>query len=312
MRIVSLLPSVTEICFALGLGDQLCAVTHECDYPPAARSKPHATRSVLPPGITDSAEIDRRITERVLSGESIYELDVPLLQRLAPDLILTQELCEVCAVSYEDVLRVARRLPGPPRVVSIEPRSVGEVLASIRTVGALTGREAVADAVVRALEHRIQAIRERIPPRAARPRVVCLEWLDPPMVGGHWVPEMVALAGGADALGRAGEPSRRVSWQEVLDAEPEVLVLMPCGYGLEQTIAESARLHDRPGLDALPAVRRGHVYAVDGSSYFNRPGPRLVGGIEILAGVLFPEAFARIGPPGAARAISLAAGEVAR
>lgn len=316
MKIVSLLPSITEICYALGLDEQLVAVTHECDYPPAAELKPRATRNVLPPGDRTSAEIDRLVTERVLDGKSIYELDVPLLERLAPDLILTQALCDVCAVSYEDVLAVARKLPGPPRIVSVEPRTVDEVLDSIRLVGELTGRAITAAAVVAALRGRIAYIRGLIERVAAPRRVVCLEWLDPPMVGGHWVPEMVALAGGEDQLGRAGEPSSRIEWEELHAAEPDALVLMPCGYNLEQTVAEAERLIAAGGfptfLTEIPAVRNGQVFAVDGSGHFNRPGPRIVGGIEILAGILHPEAFARIGPPGTVRPVQLRGAEPVR
>lgn len=317
MKIVSLLPSTTEICYALGLADHLAAVTHECDYPPAARAKPYITRNVLPPGITDSAEINRLITERILEGQSIYELDVALLGKIEPDLILTQELCAVCAVSYEDVKAIASRLPKPPRVVSVEPRSVDEVLESIRTVGNLTGRGETAEAVVGALRRRIEHIRGRLDHGAPRRRVVCLEWLDPPMVGGHWVPEMVALAGGQDMLGEPGQPSFRVDWEQVRDAAPEALVLMPCGYDLEQTTAEAERLAESTSaypafLEDIPAVRNGQVYAVDGSGFFNRPGPRLVGGIEILASILHPEAFARIGPPGTVQTVQLRSPEAVR
>lgn len=303
MRIVSLLPSTTEICFALGLGDHLAAVTHECDYPPGALTKPRITRNVLPEGLTDGAEIDERINQLMLDGKSIYELDQARLEEIQPTLILTQELCTVCAVAYEDVVAMTRHLPGPPQVVSIEPRTVDQVLESILTVGELTGRSATASAVVRALHSRINHIAARIdrtqPPR----RVVCLEWLDPPMVAGHWVPEMVALAGGEDLLGQAGEPSFRVTWEQIHEASPDVLVLMPCGFDLQGTIAEVERLLSKretlPAfLDEIPAVREERVFAVDGSSYFNRPGPRIVGGVEILAGILHPQGFARIGPPG--------------
>ena len=312
MKIVSLLPSTTEICYALGLADQVVAVTHECDYPPAAAARPHATRNVLPLGISDSAEIDRLVTQRVLEGGSIYALDVPLLERLAPDLILTQALCEVCAVSYEDVVAIARHLPGAPAVASIEPRTVEEILDSIRTVGQLAGRVETADAVVSALRARIAFLGERLAVSAHRPSVVCLEWLDPPMVAGHWVPEMVELAGGRDALGRAGEPAVRVDWEEIRAAEPDALVLMPCGYGLEATLCEVERLLEGPAgwpplPDDLPAIRAERVYAVDGSGYFNRPGPRVVGGIEILAGILHPEALSSAGPPESVHAVSLRA-----
>ena len=306
MRIVSLLPSITEICYALGLGDQVVAVTHECDFPPAATKKPQITRNVLPPGITDSAEIDRLVRERVSQGLPIYALDVALLAQLDPDLILTQELCPVCAVSYEDVMTIARTLPRMPKVISIEPTSVDGVLESIRTVGAATDRAGVADSVVDALRHRINWITQRISEVGGSPRrVVCLEWLSPLMIGGHWVPEMVTLAGGNDVLGVAGTPTAVIDWEQVVKAAPDVLVLMPCGNGLEHTVGEAAILRDLPNLEAVPAVRHEQVYAVDGSSYFNRPGPRLVTGIEILAEIFHPEAFGGISPEHAMQLVQL-------
>ena len=300
MRIVSLLPSATELCYALGLGDQLAAVTHECDFPEAALAKPHATRNVLPAGLDDPAEIDRQVAERVVEGLPIYELDVALLQRIDPDLILTQRLCEVCAVSYEDVLAVARQLPHEPRIVSLEPHSLDEMLESLTQLGEITGRAATAAAVVTALRQRLQWVASLLP-SGVRPRVACLEWLDPPMAGGHWVPEMVELAGGEDVLGRRGRPSHYLRWEEIVAAQPEVLVLMPCGYDLPRSVQEAERLRTRPELAELPAVRSGNVYAVDGSGYFNRPGPRLVEGVVMLAGLLHPEAFGSAGFGGAQR-----------
>ena len=303
MRIVSLLPSATEMCYALGLGEQLHAVTHECDYPRAARSKPPATRNVLPEGIESAAEIDRLVAERVAAGLPIYELDVPLLEEIAPDLILTQELCPVCAVSYQDVLAVARQLPGEPQVVSLEPTSLDAMLADIARLGALTGRAGCAGAVTAALRQRLDWIAACLTEDEREPvPVVCLEWLDPPMVGGHWVPEMVELAGGRDLLGRSGQPSRYVSWDEIVEAQPEVLVLMPCGYDLESTVAQAELLRRAPRARELPAVRRGQVYAVDGSGYFNRPGPRLVQGVALLAAILHPELFDGL-DAGAARCV---------
>ncbi len=306
MRIISLLPSITEICYALGLGDQVVAVTHECDFPAAATRKPQITRNVLPAGITDSAEIDRLVRERVSQGLPIYEMDVGLLRELEPDLILTQELCPVCAVSYDEVLELARTLPRMPRVISIEPTSLTGVLDSIRTVGAATGREGVATSVVDALQHRIDWIRRRVSDVAGSPRrVVCLEWLSPLMIGGYWVPEMVALAGGQDVLGSTGAPTTVIDWDDVVNAAPDVLILMPCGDGLEHTVTEARLLRDLPRLDDVPAVRHEQVYAVDGSSYFNRPGPRLVTGIEILAEIFHPEAFDGIAPECAMQPVQL-------
>lgn len=306
MRIVSLLPSITEICFALGLAEQLVAVTHECDYPPAARRRARITRSVLPTGISDPVEIDRLIAERVRAGLPIYEIDQELLEELSPDLILTQALCAVCAVSYDDVLAAAAQLPKQPKIVLIEPHSVDDVLASIKTIGGLTRRSATAAAIVQALQQRINWIGRRLAEaNAAERRVVCLEWLDPPLAGGHWVPEMVQLAGGRDMLGRMHQDSHRIDWQQVIDAKPEVLVLMPCGYDLPQTVEEAARLRDMPELRAIPAVRHGQVFAVDATGYFSRPGPRLVGGIEILGGILHPEALGGTGPENSAQSVPL-------
>ena len=308
MRIVSLLPSLTEICCALGLVDELVAVTHECDYPPPVRAKPKITRSVLPPGLRQ-AEIDRAVRELVRSGQPLYQLDIERLAQLRPHLILTQALCPVCAVSYEDVVGIARALPQRSEVLSVEPHTLREVLDSILLVGEHTGRRATAAAVVGSLEHRIGSVRQRLEEVEREPGVVCLEWLDPPMVAGHWVPEMVKLAGGRDLLGQPGAPSFTVTWEDVLAASPEVLVLMPCGYDLAGARAVATDLGQVPGLLDTPAVASGRVYAVDASSYFSRPGPRLVTGLEILAGILHPAAFARFGPPESASPIRFAAPE---
>jgi iron complex transport system substrate-binding protein len=311
VRIVSLLPSLTEICYLLGLDEQVVAVTHECDYPPASRTKPWITRSVLPHGITDSAEIDRLVKEKTAAGEPLYTLDTDLLASLRPDLILTQELCHVCAVSYDDVLAIARRLTPRPTVVSIEPKTLDEVLGPILQVGELTGRRVTAKAAVRALRQRLGRLGEHVARSGSRPRLACLEWLDPPMVGGHWVPEMVERAGGVDPLGRAGQPSFEVEWRDVVETRPEAIVLMPCGYDLERTVAETERLlaagRSFPTeLRRTPAVRDGQVYAVDGSGYFSRPGPRLFAGVDILAGILHAEMMADDIPTGAVERVRLA------
>jgi iron complex transport system substrate-binding protein len=284
MRIISLLPSTTEICYALGLDEELVGVTHECDYPPAAQDKPHLTRNVLPPGDYTSAEIDRMIAERVLHGAPIYDLDTDLLATLEPDLILTQELCDVCAVSYDDVLAAARALPKVPHVASIEPRSIDDILASIEDIAALAGVPQRGRRVVTALRERLAAVCNSV--SVTQPRVLCLEWLDPPMVGGHWVPEMVRLAGGQDVLGPEGGPSVPVSWEAIQSAEPEVVILMPCGYDLPTTVEKARELDAVPAWHTLPAVRAGRVHPVDGSAYFNRPGPRVIDGIELLARLL--------------------------
>lgn len=304
MRIVSLLPSVTEICFTLGLSGRVVGVTHDCDYPPAARHKPQVTRSLLPPDITDSAEVNRFISERSQEGEPLYELDIDKLAELDPKLIFTQELCDICAVSKSDLLAAAKRLPTPPRVVSIDPRTLDEALEAVQEIGDLTGRPCTAGAVVRALRQRVRYINEHVDRLAIPRRIVCLECLDPPMAAGLWVPEMVEIAGGEDMLGRAGEPSYEVDWQQVVDAAPEALILMPRGYSLGRTVREVPTLPGLLRLAGVPAVQHEQVYAVDGS-YFNRPGPRLVGGIEILAGIIHPEAFARIGSPGSIQSVHI-------
>jgi iron complex transport system substrate-binding protein len=289
VRIVSLLPSATEIAFALGLGDQVVAVSHECDYPPEARQRPAVTRSPLHGHHLSSREIDRRTTEQLHEGGTLYFLDAEHLAALAPDLILTQELCHVCAVAQPEVERAVRVLGSAPRVLSLEPNTLADVLGTIEAVGAATGREAAAAALVGQLRARVAAVRAATATVATRPRVFCMEWTDPPWVAGHWIPEMVEIAGGTDVLGPPASPSVRVEWERVREAAPEVLVAMPCGYDLARTLAERPVLAALPGWDSLPAVQAGRAYAVDGSAYFNRPGPRLVDGLELLAHILHPE-----------------------
>jgi iron complex transport system substrate-binding protein len=315
MRIVSLLPSLTEICFALGLGNDLVAVTHECDYPSRARTLPFITKSILPPDLRDSAEIDRQVKAALEQGKALYKLDVEKLHDLRPHLILTQELCHVCAVSFDDVKAIAGQIEPAPEVVSIEPNTLEDVLESITRIGALTDRQETAAALVEALQTPLDLIREHVSRTDYRPRIVCLEWLDPPMVAGHWVPEMVQIAGGVDPLGRPGEASFEVTWQDVIDSQPDTMVLMPCGYGLADTVAETERLVDAGDrlpdhLDRIPAVREGHVYAVDGSGYFNRPGPRVIVGTEILAGILHAEMASSHIPPGTVEPVHLHAAGV--
>ncbi|MBI2955794.1 MAG: cobalamin-binding protein [Acidobacteria bacterium] len=285
MRICSFLPSATEMVYALGLGDELAGVTYECDYPPAARAKPVVVHTRLAPTAT-SAAVDRQVAEFVARGESLYRVDLQALAALQPDLIITQDLCHVCAASPGDLVDALARLPCPPQVLSLSPRTLAEVLGDIRRLGEATERGAAAEKLVAELEERIRRVEEAVASAKQRPRVACLEWLDPPYVAGHWVPEMVEKAGGVDALGRVGEPSRRVSWEEVLTSRPDVIVVMPCGYRLAQTVAECRGVRFPPGWDALPAVRAGRVFAVDANSYFSRPGPRLVRGLQLLASVL--------------------------
>ena len=268
--------------FALGLGSDVIAVTHECDYPPAALELPKITRDVLPPGLS-AAEIDAAVKERMLHGESIYELDAEQLHDLRPDLIVTQALCAVCAVSYDDVRAIAEELESRPRVVSLDPHTVGEVLGDARTLAEATDRRDAAVELVHDAGARIDRIRLAVR-GARRPRVVALEWLDPPFAAGHWIPQLIEFAGGDDVLGFAGEPSEQRRWEEVAAAQPDVAIVMPCGYDAEIAHRE-AEMH----RDQLAALGAGEVVAVDAAAYFSRPGPRIVDGLELLAHIIHPE-----------------------
>ncbi len=282
MRIVSLVPSATEMMFALGLGPDLVAVTHECDYPPAARELPKITRNVLPEGLT-SAQIDAAVKEHTLAGESIYQLDDVALEELRPDLIVTQAVCSVCAVSYDDVRSIAQQLDPRPRVISLDPRTLGEVLGDARTLAQATGRRDAAVELVRDASDRIDRIRLAVR-RAKRPRVAALEWLDPPFAAGHWTPQLIDYAGGEDVLGFPGEHSEEVSWDTVEASQPDVVIVMPCGYHAEIAHRE-AEMH----RDQLAAIGAGEVVAVDAAAYFSRPGPRIIDGLELLGHILHPE-----------------------
>lgn len=289
MRIVSLLPSATDIVCALGLRDALVGRTHECDWPPEVTDVPAMTRDTLATHEMSSGEIHEAIGGAVHSGSSVYALDGDALERAKPDLVLTQELCDVCAVSYTEVTDAARLLESDVRVVSLEPRSISDVLGHVELVGELCGVPQRAKEVTDELRERLGALR-RVTGRRPRPRVFCCEWLDPIFSAGHWVPEQAEVAGGEEVLGPRGEPSREIPWDRVVETSPEALVLMPCGMPIDRTLAELGALTGRPGYDDLPAVRDGQVWAVDGSSFFNRPGPRLVRGAEILCGLLHPDA----------------------
>jgi len=296
MRIVSLLPSATEIVYALGLGDALVGVTHECDFPADARTKPVLTASALPHA-PSPGDIDRHVRRSIHAGSSLYTLDADLLDRLAPDLILTQELCEVCAVSYEIVASAAKRLRGDPRIVSLEPSSLDDVYATIETVGDLTGTRARAHAVVGALRDRARALAGRVAGRVP-PRTLVLEWTDPPMGAGHWTPELVELAGGTPLLGDAGSNSRTLRWEEIAAADPDAVIVAPCGFDLPTTERACAALRDNTVWRGLRAVRAGRAYAVDGNAFVNRPGPRLVDSAEIFAAALHGEALGAAAPAG--------------
>ncbi len=296
MRIVSLVPSATEMLFALGLGADVMAVTHECDYPPAALQLPKVTRDVLPGGL-DAAQIDAAVKERTLAGESIYELDAEALHDLAPDLIVTQTLCSVCAVSYDDVQAIAQEISSRPRVISLDPHTVGEVLDDARTLAQATGRDDAAAELVRDAAQRIDRVRVAVKD-ARRPRVVALEWLDPPFAAGHWTPQLISFAGGDDMLGLPGESSEEHSWAAVEAAQPDIVIVMPCGYDA-QIAHREAEVH----RDQLAALGAGEVVAVDASAYFSRPGPRIVEGLELLAHILHPELLASA--PGLALSVDL-------
>jgi iron complex transport system substrate-binding protein len=286
VRIVSLLPAATDLVVTLGLAGDLVGRTHECDWPPGALE--HAavvTRTALADGLT-SREISAAVAaDRVHAGSSLYALDEAALAALDPDLILTQELCEVCAVSYGRVADAVRVAETGPRLVSLEPTTLAEVLGTLTTVGALTGRSAEAALALADAERRLAAVAAAVAGRP-RPRVVVLEWLDPVWPVGHWVPEQVAAAGGTEVLGTAGAHTDPVEWDAVLAAAPEVLVLAPCGFPPQRTLADLPALAARPGWSSLPAVRAGRVWVVDGPAYYNRPGPRVVRGVEVLAHVL--------------------------
>ena len=303
MRIASLLPSATEIVYALGLGDELVGVTHECDWPPEATTKPVLTRSVHDLGARTPGEIHGLVEGTIHGGSSLYELDEAALADVRPELILTQELCRVCAVSYREVNAVARAIDADITVVSLEPSSIEGILETITTVGAMTEAEDEAIEVVEELRARLADVTQRVLDRRdgghRGPRVVAVEWLDPPFASGHWVPEQVRRAGGWELLGREGERSVETTWHAIAEVDPDRLVLMPCGYHVEDGLAAWRATPRPPGWEELTAVRSGDVRLVDGSAYFSRPGPRVVDGVELLAELFDPEGFPGLAPDGA-------------
>ena len=293
VRICSFIPSATETIFALGLGSQLFGVTHECDFPEAAREKPRLTRSLIDPSLASSSrKIDDQVAKSLGSGGGIYELDFAALRDARPDIIFTQELCEVCAVSYGEIFRAAKRLPKKPEIVSLDTFSLGDILRSIKVVGERCGRKSEADRLVRDLENRIEratalcgALLEN--GRMKRKRVFFMEWVDPIMTCGHWIPELLRRAGSEDEFGRDGKNSLRITWEEVRRYAPEYVIVAPCGFGVERAEEEARRfLANLDGWKELPAAKLGNVWATDGNAYFSRPGPRTVDGLEILATML--------------------------
>jgi iron complex transport system substrate-binding protein len=304
-RIVSFLPSATEIVCALGLEDDLVGITHECDYPPSVTAKPVVVSSAVPMEKMTEAEIDKAVSERVRAGLSVYQVDEVLLRQLAPDLILAQDLCAVCAPSGNEVSRALNVLPKKPEVLYLTPKSVRGILQNLRDVGVVAGRLEAAERWIEAANKKLERIADTSRALLSRPRVFCMEWLDPLYCSGHWVPEMVRIAGGVDEISREGSDSIRVPWQDVLAWSPEIMIVMPCGYHLEKVIALAAKLRTLPGWGDLPAVRNRQVFAVDASSYFARPGPRVVEGTELLAHLIHPEAFGWHGPQCAYQKLNL-------
>ncbi len=300
MRIVSFLPSATEILFALGLGEDIVAVTFECDYPAAARTKPKVVHSHLAPGLTP-AEIDAIVRAEGAQGRSLYFVDLPQLQALAPDLIVLQDLCRVCAIDSPTLARDMSQLPSRPQVLSLSAHTLEGVFREIEFVGEATGRTQQADALTASLRTRVsqaQQLAEKHAPAPRRPTILALEWLDPFFQGGHWIPEMISLAGGDPVLARAGEKSIRLTWEQVAAADPDIIVAMPCGYDLPATVAQYRAVAMPTGWQELSAVQQGNVYAVDGSAFFSRPGLRLVDGLELLGQILRgePGAYQRLEP----------------
>jgi iron complex transport system substrate-binding protein len=304
MRICSFLPSATEILFALGAGDEVCGVTFECDWPPEAAAKPHVVFSHLPPGLAP-AEIDAIVSAEGAKGRSLYFVDLPRLEALRPDLILLQDLCRVCAIDSPTLARDMSRLESQPRVISLSAHSLEGVFGDIEQVGGAIGRSAEALRLTASLRARVEQVRAT-PKPAPPPRVLCLEWLDPPFQGGHWIPEMVEIAGGRAVLASPGEKSRRFVWEQAITADPEIVVVMPCGFHLAEAIVQYRQLLADgdafpPAWKDVSAVRNGRVFAVDGTAYFSRPGPRLVDGLELLETIVSGEGFERLPAASVAR-----------
>lgn len=298
-RIVSLLPAATEIATALGLLDQMVGVSHECDFPAEANARPRVTHcAVHNTGLT-SGEIDQWVRRALRDNGTIYTIDELLLRQLRPDVILTQKLCDVCAVGYGTVARLAETLPGPPKLVNLEPTSLSDIFDDIRRVAEACGVPERARGIITRLSERVEAVQVRAGRISNRPRCFLMEWVDPPFCSGHWVPELVEIAGGQDSLGRRHQPSAQIDWREVVDTRPEIIVLALCGYDINRARRDYELLRSFPDFDSLPAAHDGEIYLVNASAYFARPGPRIVDSLEILAGILhareFPE-FASRGP----------------
>jgi iron complex transport system substrate-binding protein len=290
-HIVSLLPAATEIAAALGLMDHVVGVSHECDFPAEANERPRVTHCPVHDTGHTSREVDAWVRRALRENGTIYSIDEPLLRSLRPDVILTQKLCDVCAVGYGTVARLAETLPGPPQVVNLEPSSLSDIFDDIRRVAEVCGVPDHGDKVITQLSGRIEAVRRRAKLILHRPRCSLMEWVDPPFCSGHWGPELVEVAGGHDPIGRKHQPSVQIEWQEVLDARPEIIVLALCGYTIDRARRDYELLQRFPDFNLLPAAQSGNIYVVDASAYFARPGPRIVDSAEILAGILHPTEF---------------------
>ena len=294
-RIVSLVPAATEIAAALGLMENVVGLSHECDFPSEANTRPRVTKCPVHNAGLPSKEIDEWVRRALREKGTIYTIDEPLLRQLRPDVILTQKLCDVCAVGYGTVARLAETLPGPPRVVNLEPSSLSHIFDDIRRIARACDVAERAKELVTKLSERLEVVRDRAAHVAHRPRCFLMEWVDPPFCSGHWGPELVEIAGGHDPLGRKHQPSAQIDWQEVLEARPEIIVLALCGYDVDQAQRDYELLRQFPGFNSLPAARTGEIYLVNASAYFARPGPRVIESIEILAGILHPKEFPEFG-----------------
>jgi iron complex transport system substrate-binding protein len=297
MKIVSFLPSATEIVFALGLDKELFAVTFKCDYPPEARQKSVIVRPAVDMAGMTQNEIDQTVREQQNSGNSIYRIDEEALHAIQPDIILTQNLCQVCAPSEKDLMSVCQNLASRPQIIDLSPSGLEDIFDDIQRIGDKCLRPEAAQDLIRHLQERVKKICREREQMQIIPRVLFLEWLDPLFSGGHWVPEMIEMAGGRDIFAKAGEKSRQIKWQDALDFKPEIILLSPCGMNLEKCVSDSKLLLQYPHLDQTPAFQNAQIYAVDANAYFARPGPRVVSGIEILAKIFHPEIFEDLETP---------------
>ena len=291
IQIVSLLPAATEITAALGLMEQVVGVSHECDFPEEANARPRVTHCPVHNAGLASGEVDQWVRRALRDNGTIYTIDEPLLRELRPDVILTQKLCDVCAVGYGTVARLAETLPGPPQVVNLEPTSLTDIFDDIRRVAETCRVPDRADKVIARLSERVELVRNRADRISHRPHCFLMEWVDPPFCSGHWGPELVEIAGGRDSLGRNRQLSAQVDWREVIGARPEIMVLALCGYDINYARRDYELLQSFPDFDSIPAVLEGEIYLVNASAYFARPGPRIVDSLEILAGILHPREF---------------------